>query len=219
MLYKYGIQIWGKNAAFNSSYIHQSVLLQQSIAGAWSLEWAAGVAEGKAVLLLAAVLAIAGWKHLWNYGLWGHFWFMLTCVQSATETGPLTGSSWHWCLFGCRISWLPKLILLETWLAFSSVGRLIWRNVWLHEVSSQQREGIRKAWLRKGERMEWWLLPVAQSHLGLIPRESACQGRVTCYSLSHVNGLLPPNEKNLVPLFLALLMLDLVIVQSCIGLI
>lgn len=27
-----------KNAAFNSSYIYQSVLLQKSTAGAWSLE-------------------------------------------------------------------------------------------------------------------------------------------------------------------------------------
>lgn len=44
------------------------------------------------------------------------------------------------------------------------------------------------------------------------PRESACQGRVTCYNLSHVNGLLPLDEENLTPLFLALLTLDLVIV-------
>lgn len=62
--YKFGRK---KNAAFSSSYLYQSVLLQHSTAGAWSLEWAAGVAEGKAVLLLAAVLAIAGWKHLWNW--------------------------------------------------------------------------------------------------------------------------------------------------------
>lgn len=41
--------------------------------------------------------------------------------------------------------------------------------MWLHECWSQQRGGIRKAWLRKGERMEWWLLPVAQSRLGLTP--------------------------------------------------
>lgn len=39
----------------------------QGVPGAWNeqLVWP----KGKAVLLLAAVPAIAGWKHLWNYGL------------------------------------------------------------------------------------------------------------------------------------------------------
>lgn len=53
---------------------------------------------------------------------------------------------------------------------------------------------------------------VAQSQLGLTPRESTSQGKITCYSLSHINGLLPQKGKNLVPLFLTPLMLDLVIV-------
>ena len=59
--------------------------------------------------------------------------------------------------------------------------------------------------------MELSLLPVAQSQLGLTPCESTSRGKITCYSLSPLNGLLLQKGKNLVPLFLTPLMLDLVI--------
>lgn len=45
----------------------------------------------------------------------------------------------------------------------------------------------------------------------LNPRESTSQGKITCYSLSHFNGLLLQKGKNLVPVFLTPLTLDLAI--------
>ena len=60
--------------------------------------------------------------------------------------------------------------------------------------------------------MELSLLPVAESRLGLTPHESTSQGKITCYSLSYIHGLLPEKGENLVPLFVTPLMLDLVIV-------